>query len=109
MTDVLTSAHFSDLADNLFWREIRAATVSRDQEWLADAIAREVIAGPSGRGSRQAAFVEELIDGESFEQFVRDLLDDVQANVNPTDTIKRRVKSWALGVAAYELERGEHD
>ena len=39
----------------------------------------------------------------------RDLLDDVNSGIDPSDTIKRRVKSWATDVAQYELSRGEHD
>ena len=97
---------FDRLHDNYFANEIRSARREAAVEDMANKISDEVIAGNS---QRREAFAEEIVDNEAWINFVRDLLDDVQANVNPTDTIKRRVKSWALDVAQYELERGEHD
>ena len=106
MPDLLTRSHFGDLADSLFWREIRAARIGRDVDWLADAIARDVIAGC---GDRRETFAEEIVDNEAWISFLRDLLDDVNSGINPTETIKRRVKFWGLDVAQYEIGRGEHD
>jgi hypothetical protein len=104
--NVLEAAAFQRASDAYFWREEaearREANVEHNATWIAD----EVIAPSPDCEHRRAAFIEELID-ERAESFVRDLLDDVQAGVDPSETIRRRVRNWALGVATYEDERGE--
>lgn len=97
---------FDRLHDNYFANEIRSARREAAVEDMANKISDEVIAGNS---QRREAWAEEIVDCEAWQNFLRDLLDDVKAGINPTDTIRHRVKNWALGVAAYELERGEHD
>lgn len=97
---------FDRLHDNYFANEIRSARREAAVEDMANKISDEVIAGNS---QRREAFAEEIVDNEAWINFVRDLLDDVRSGVNPTDTIRRRVKNWAQDVADYELERGEHD
>mgnify|MGYP000878635372 CR=1 FL=1 len=97
---------FDRLHDNYFANEIRSARREAAVEDMANKISDEVIAGNS---QRREAWAEEIVDCEAWQNFLRDLLDDVNSGIDPSDTIKRRVKSWALDVAAYELERGEHD
>lgn len=97
---------FDRLHDNYFANEIRSARREAAVEDMANKISDEVIAGNS---QRREAWAEEIVDCEAWQNFLRDLLDDVKAGINPTDTIRRRVQNWALDVAAYELERGEHD
>ena len=106
MTTLLTRTFFSDMSDSIFWNEVRSARVNADVEWLADAITNEVVTG-AGDGKRRATFTEEIVDSEAWTSFVRDLLDDVRNNVDPTGTIKRSVYCWALSVAEYEVSRGE--
>jgi hypothetical protein len=107
--DTLERAAIQRQFDSYFWQEIRQARVTEQIKDLAETIADDVLKPSRDNAHRRGEFVEELIDGESFQTFVRDLLDDVQAGVNPTDTIRRKVRNWALGVAEYEVERGEHD
>jgi hypothetical protein len=105
--NVLEAAAFQRASDAYFWREEaearREANVEHNATWIAD----DVITPTPDNAHRRAAFIEELVD-EGVESFVRDLLDDVQAGINPTETIKRRVRNWALGVATYEDERDEN-
>jgi hypothetical protein len=102
--DILERAHFAKMADNYFWREIRATRREENARDLATAIADDVIAdGPSGH---RKAFIEETVD-DGIENLLRDLLDDLKAGVNPTETIRRRISNWSTGVAQYEIERGE--
>lgn len=97
---------FDRMHDNYFANEIRSARREAAVEDMANKISDEVIAGNS---QRREAWAEEIVDCEAWQNFLRDLLDDVKAGINPTDTIRRRVKNWAQDVADYELERGEHD
>jgi hypothetical protein len=105
--DILERKYFADMADSYFWREIRQERRTEAIKDMAEVIVDDVLQPSHDNAHRRGEFVEELIDGESFQTFVADLLDDVQAGVNPTDTIRRKVKNWALGVAEYEIERGE--
>ena len=104
--DALDALMFNRMHDNYFANEIRSARREAAIEDLANKIGDEVIAGC---GNRRETFAEEIVDNEAWISFLRDLLDDVNSGIDPSDTIKRRVKSWALDVAQYELERGEHD
>jgi hypothetical protein len=104
--NTLEASAFQRASDAYFWREEaearREANVNHSANWIYD----EVIQNTPD-SARRAAFVEEIVDNESWQQFVGDLLDDVNAGVNPTETIRRKVMSWAIGVAQYEDERGE--
>ena len=107
--DQLERKYFADLSDNYFWQEIRATRLSEQIKDAAEVIVDDVLQPTRDNAHRRGEFVEEIVDNESWQSFVADLLDDVAAGINPTDTIKRKVKHWALGVAEYEVERGEHD
>jgi hypothetical protein len=106
--DLLEQAHFRSMHDNYFWREIRAESRSQTIKDLADQIAEDVLHPSADNAHRRAAWLDEQASDDT-ELFLRDLLDDVAAGVNPTDAIKRRIANWALGVAEYEVERCEHD
>ncbi len=102
--DILERAHFAKMADNYFWRENRAARREENARDLATAIADDVIAdGPSGH---RKAWLEETVD-DGIENLLRDLLDDLKAGINPTETLQRRIRNWATGVAEYQIERSE--
>ncbi len=104
--DILERAHFSRMHDNYFWQEVRRYRIEQDTLDLATAIADDVIAdGPSGH---RKSFIEETVD-DGIENLLRDLLDDLKAGINPTETLQRRIRNWSTGVAQYEIERGEHD
>jgi hypothetical protein len=104
--NTLEAAAFQRASDRYFWQEEaearREANVSHNATWIADEVFQ-----PTPDSARRSTFIEELVDDEGFVSFIGDLLDDVAANVNPTETIKRRVASWALKVAEEEDERGE--
>jgi hypothetical protein len=104
--DLLEQAHFRSMHDNYFWREIRAERRSQTIKDLADQITEDVLHPSADNAHRRAAWLEEQASDDT-EIFLRDLLDDVSAGVNPTETIKRRIANWATGVATYEVERGE--
>jgi hypothetical protein len=106
--DQLEAAYFRSMHDNYFWREIRAESRSQKIKDLADQVIQDVLHPSADNAHRRAAWLEEQASDDT-ELFLRDLLDDVSSGVNPTDTIKRRIKNWALTVAEYEVERGEHD
>jgi hypothetical protein len=105
--NVLEAAAFQRASDAYFWADEaearREANVSHQAQWIAD----EVISPTPDCEHRRAAFIEELVD-EGVESFVRDILDDVAAGVDPSETIRRRVRNWALSVAEYEDERDEN-
>jgi hypothetical protein len=104
--NTLEAAAFQRASDRYFWQEEaearREANVNHLQQWIVDEVFQ-----PTPDSHRRATFIEELVDDEGFQSFIGDLLDDVQAGVNPTETIRRRVASWALRVAEEEDERGE--
>jgi hypothetical protein len=104
--DALDSLMFSRMHDNYFAQEIRStqreANINHTQQWIVDEVFQ-----PTPDSARRSTFIEELVDDEGFVNFIGDLLDDVAAGVNPTETIRRRVASWALTVAEEEDERGE--
>lgn len=104
--NLLDSLMFNRLHDNYFAAEVRSARREAAIEDLANKIGDEVIAGT---GKQRETYAEEIVDTEHWIAFVRDLLDDVRAGTDPTNTIKRSVYNWAQDVAAYELERDEHD
>jgi hypothetical protein len=85
-----------------YYEAKREANINHAAIWIADEVFQ-----PTPDSARRSTFIEELVDDEGFVSFIGDLLDDVAANVNPTETIKRRVASWALKVAEEEDERGE--
>ena len=107
--DIQERAMIQRQFDSYFWQEIRQARTSEAIKDLAETIADDVLKPSRDNAHRRGEFVEEIVDNESWQSFVADLLDDVAAGINPTDTIKRKVWHWALGVAEYEVERGEHD
>jgi hypothetical protein len=104
--DILERAAFQRASDAYFWADEvearREADINHQAIWIAD----EVIKNTKD-SDRRAAFVDELVDDESFASFIGDLLDDVNAGTDPTERIKRRVASWSQTVAEYEIERGE--
>ena len=104
--DVLDSLAFAKAHDAYFANEIRSARREAEIEDLANRIGDEVIAGNS---ERRECYAEEIVDNECWISLIRDLLDDVKNGTDPTNTIKRSVYCWALGVAEYEVERAEHD
>ena len=97
---------FNQLHDNYFANEIRSARREAAVEDMANKISDEVIAGNS---KRREAWAEEIVDSEAWINIIRDILDDVKAGTDPTATVKRAISNWAQDVAAYEIERGEHD
>jgi hypothetical protein len=103
--DALDSLMFSRMHDNYFAQEIRSAQREADINhrslWIVDEVFQ-----PTPDSHRRSTFIEELVDDEGFASFIGDLLDDVQAKIDPAETIYRRVASWALKVAE-EDERGE--
>ena len=101
--------HMELLGDSYFWQEVRCERTSQQVKDLAEVIVDDVLNPSKDNAHRRAAFVEEIVDNESWQSFVADLLDDVARGVDPSETIKRRVRHWALGAAEYEVERGEHD
>ena len=102
--NVLEAAAFQSESDRYFWAEIRRHRVEQDTRDLATAIADDVIAdGPSGH---RKAWLEETVD-DGIENLLRDLLDDLKAGIDPTETLQRRIRNWATGVAEYQIERGE--
>jgi hypothetical protein len=104
--DALDSLMFARMHDNYWAQEIRSAqreaNINHTQQWIVDEVFQ-----PTPDSARRSTFIEELVDDEGFVSLIGDLLDDVQAGVNPTETIRRRVASWALRVAEEEDERGE--
>ena len=50
----------------------------------------------------------EVID-DGIDSLLRDLLDDLKAGTDPSATLRKRIGDWAIGVAEYQIERGEHD
>jgi hypothetical protein len=104
--NTLEAAAFQRASDRYFWQEEaearREANVNHAAIWIADEVFQ-----PTPDSARRSTFIEELVDDEGFASFIGDLLDDVQAGVNPTETIKRRVSSWAQTVAEEEDDRGE--
>jgi hypothetical protein len=104
--NTLETAAFQRASDAYFWREEaearREANVSHNATWIADEVFQ-----PTPDSARRSTFIEELIDDESLASFIGDLLDDVQAGINPTETLRRSVASWAQTVAEYEDERNE--
>jgi hypothetical protein len=105
--DALDSLMFSRMHDNYFAQEIRSAQREADINHRALWIAGEVIGPTDDCAHRRAAYIEEIIDGEGFVHLLGDLLDDLRAGVNPSETLRRSVASWALRVAEEEDERGE--
>ena len=95
---------FDRLHDNYFANEIRSARHEAAVEELANKIGDEVIAGNS---QRRKDYSEEIVDNEAWINLIRDLLDDLKAGVNPTETLRRSVRNWATTVAEYQIERGE--
>ena len=104
--DVLDSLAFAKAHDAYFANEIRSARREADISDLATKIGNEVIADAD---KRRETYAEEIVDNECWLSLIRDLLDDVKNGTDPTNTIKRSVYCWALGVAEYEVERAEHD
>jgi hypothetical protein len=104
--DALDSLMFQRMHDNYFAQEIRSAqreaNVNHAAIWIADEVFQ-----PTPDSARRSTFIEELVDDEGFVSFIGDLLDDVASGVNPTETIRRRVASWAQKVAEEEDEREE--
>jgi hypothetical protein len=104
--DALDAMMFNRMESNYFAAEIRSAqreaNINHTQQWIVDEVFQ-----PTPDSHRRSTFIEELVDDEWLVSFIGDLLDDVQAGVNPTETIRRRVASWALRVAEEEDERGE--
>jgi hypothetical protein len=104
---------YQDQLDALaFNRQLDASYVAREYAqdrreestaWLAAAIAEEVLGDCEATGRRKA-WLEETAD-DDVELFLRDLLDDVRAKVDPTQTILRRIRGWAQTVA--EEEQGD--
>ena len=105
--DALDSLMFSRMHDNYFAAKIRSAQREANVNHAANWIADDVIKTTDDNAHRRAAYVEELVDGEGFLHLLRDLLDDVAAGVDPSETIRRSVASWALKVATEEDEREE--
>ena len=102
--NVLEAAAFQRESDRYFWQEVRRYRIEQDTRDLATAIADDVIAdGPSGH---RKAWLEETVD-DGIENLLRDLLDDLKAGINPTETLQRRIRNWSTGVAEYQIERGE--
>jgi hypothetical protein len=103
--DALDSLMFSRMHDNYFAQEIRSAqreaNINHNAQWIAD----EVIAPTDDCAHRRASYIEEIIDGEGFVHLLGDLLDDLKAGINPTETLRRSVASWAQTVA--EEEQGD--
>jgi hypothetical protein len=104
--NVLEAAAIQRAMDRYHWQEEaearREAHVNHNANWIVDEVFQ-----PTPDSARRSTFIEELVDDEGFTSFICDLLDDVQAGVDPTETIRRRVDSWALRVAEEEDERGE--
>jgi hypothetical protein len=105
--DALDSLMFSRMHDNYFAAEIRSAQREANVNHAAIWIADEVISPTDDCAHRRAAYIEEIIDGEGFIHLLGDLLDDLRAGVNPTETLRRSVASWALRAAEEEDERVE--
>jgi hypothetical protein len=94
-----------------FNRQLDASYVAREYAqdrreestaWLAGAIVDEVVANWDYESTgRRKAWLEETAD-DDVELFLRDLLDDVRAKVDPTETILRRIRGWAQTVAEEE-------
>ena len=104
--DILEAKYFADMHNSYFWRESVQARRDEDTRDLANAIADDVVAdGPS---KHRAAWVEEVID-DGIDSLLRDLLDDLKAGTDPSATLRKRIGDWAIGVAEYQIERGEHD
>jgi hypothetical protein len=105
--NTLEAAAFQRASDRYFWQEEaearREANVNHAAIWIAD----EVISPTDDCAHRRAAYIEEIIDGESFVHLLGDLLDDLRAGVNPTETLRRSVQNWAQTVAEEEDDRGE--
>lgn len=101
--DALDSLMFSRMHDNYFANEIRSARREEDVSHLAACIADEVVFADN---ERRKAYSEEIID-DGIALLLRDLLDDLKAGINPTETLRRSVRNWATGVAECEIERGE--
>jgi hypothetical protein len=98
----LEALAFQRASDRYFWQEEaearREANVNHQAQWIAD----EVIAPTPDCAHRRAAYIEEIVDGEGFIHLLGDLLDDLKAGVNPSETLRRSVASWAQTVAEEE-------
>jgi hypothetical protein len=105
--DALDSLMFSRMHDNYFAQEIRSAQRDADINHRAIWIADEVISPTPDCAHRRASYIEEIIDGEGFVHLLGDLLDDLKAGINPTETLRRSVANWAFTVATEEDEREE--
>jgi hypothetical protein len=104
--NTLEAAAFQRASDRYFWQEEaearREANVNHAAIWIADEVFQ-----PTPDSALRSTFIEELVDDEGFASFIGDLLDDVQAGVNPTETLRRSVAGWAQTVAEEEDDRGE--
>ena len=83
-------------------RENAAAYKEANATSYAAGVAQEIIAGDE---VRREQYVEHYIDhDDELDRLLRDLLDDVAAGINPTETLKRSVQDLAIGIAIEEEE-----
>lgn len=81
-------------------RENAAAYKEANATSYAAGVAQEAI---GQRAYRRDQYIECLLDHDTdLDHLLRDLLDDVAAGLNPTDTLKRSIQDWAVGVAIEE-------
>lgn len=83
-------------------RENAAAYREANATSYAAGVAQEVIGQPRGRRDQ---YVEHLLDhDDELDRLLRDLLDNLGAGINPTETLKRSVRDFAIGIAIEEEE-----
>ena len=83
-------------------RENAAAYKEANATSYAAGVAQEIIAGDP---MRREQYVEHYIDhDDELGRLLRNLLDDVAAGINPTETLKRSVQDFSIGIALEEQE-----
>ena len=83
-------------------RENAAAYKEANATSYAAGVAQEIIANDP---MRREQYVEHYIDhDDELDRLLRDLLDDVAAGINPTETLKRSVQDFSIGIALEEQE-----
>ncbi len=86
---------YEDRENDRAYREANADT-------YAAGVAQQCIGNTDGRRDQ---YVECLLDhNDQLDHLLRDLLDDVQAGINPTETIQRSIQDWSIGIAIEEEE-----
>ncbi len=83
-------------------RENAAAYKEANAISYAAGVAQEIIAGDP---VRREQYVEHLLDhDDELDRLLCDLLDDVGAGINPTETLKRSIQDRSISIAVEEEE-----